>query len=112
MNEIVETLKSADNESTAAPYWLIIDPETLGLSWYDDEDETKGKMFAELDEYNVESIGERIPHCITGPFFSRTDADAHLKGRRYAFSDKEFVYCNSGHWSQKYKDLCRTIGKT
>ena len=112
MEEIIETLKSADNESTAAPYWLIIDPSTLGLSWFDDEDETKGKMYAELDDYNVESIGERIPHCITGPFFSRADANEHLKARRYAFSDKVYVYCHSGHASWKYKELCAKLGKT
>ena len=26
MNEIIETLKNADNEATRCPYWLILDP--------------------------------------------------------------------------------------
>lgn len=105
MNDIIETLKGTDNESTSAPYWLIIDPTQLGLKW-DDGDET---IYAALDDENCKSIQNRIPSCITGPFFSRGDAEFHLKGRRYAFGDTAYVYCHSGHASQKYAKLCREL---
>lgn len=107
MSEIIETLRSADNEVTSAPYWLIIDPNQLGLSW-EDGGET---IFADLDEDNCGKVGEYIPYCITGPFFSRQDADDHLKARRYAFSNKAYVYCFSGFRSQKYVDFYNSAVK-
>ena len=85
--EIQETLRTVDNESTDSPYWLIIDPS--------------GR--------NIKTKVEEIAHCITGPFFSREDADNHLNNRRYAFSKRTIVWCASGHWSQKYKDACRSL---
>lgn len=107
MNErIIQALKSADNEGTAAPYWLIIDPSQLGLRW-EDGDEI---IYAALDEDNCERIEDRVTSCITGPFFSRADAEAHLKGRRYAFGKTAYVYCHSGHASYKYKEFCIANG--
>lgn len=102
---IIKTLKATDNEGTESPYWLIIDPSNLGLSWKDG-DET---VFAALDEENVHRTGHRVTDCITGPFFSREDAAQHLKARRYAFSDQTFVYCHSGYASRKYKTFCQEI---
>ncbi len=106
MREIIQALKSADNEATAAPYWLIIDPEQLGLMWKDGEE----NIFASLDEENCKRIENLITSCITGPFFSRADADDYLKSRPYAFGDKAFVYCHSGHASRKYLTFCIGIG--
>ena len=80
-DEIISTLEKADNEATDAPYWLILDPSGP----------------------NIKTRGEQIAHCITGPFFSREDAQLHLKQRHYSFSKRTIVYCLSGHWSQKYK---------
>ena len=87
MEEIIKTLKKADNEATESPYWLILDPKqnmSCDIHW--------------------------LASQITGPFFSRDDAENHLKCRRYAFSDRAKVFCHSGYWSVKYKKLCRKIG--
>lgn len=85
-NEIIKTLSNSDNESTESPYWLILDPR---------------QMF----RCNVHELASMI----TGPFFSREDAENHLEARRYAFSKHAKVYCHSGYWSQKYKNLCRKL---
>ena len=84
--EIAKTLKAVDTESTASPYWLIIDP----------------RQMMKVDVHTVASM-------ITGPFFCREDAEKHLKGRRYAFGEKAKVYCHSGCWSWKYKEVCKKL---
>lgn len=89
MNEVVDTLKHADNEATDSPYWLILDPSQ-----------------------NMQRDPAYLAAEITGPFFCREDAEDHLKSRRYAFSDRAVVYCNSGFRSKKYKQLCRAIRLT
>lgn len=86
INEIVNTLKKANNEENDSPYWLIIDP----------------RQMMSPDCYAVASM-------ITGPFFSREDATAHLKARRYSFSKRAVVYSHSGYWSHKYKEFYRAI---
>ena len=86
MEEIIQTLQAANNEDTEAPYWLILDPS----------------QNMRCDIYNLSSQ-------ITGPFFSREDAEEHLSIRRYAFSDRAKVFCFSGHASEKYKGFCRRI---
>lgn len=85
--EIEKTIRIADNECTDSPYWLIIEP--------------RGR--------NIKTRIEDIANCITGPFFSREDAENHLKTRRYNFSDKARVWCFSGYWSEKYKNALRNI---
>lgn len=86
---ITTTLKESDNEGTSAPYWIIIDP--LRLS-----DDTK-------DIHDIAG-------AITGLFFSRSDAEFHLKARSHAFSAQAKVYCHSGYASEKYMNLCKAIG--
>ena len=86
INEIVAALKSVDNEATDSPYWIIIDPH---------------QMF-HCDEHDVASM-------ITGPFFSRTDAQNFLDKTRYNFSKHAIVFCHSGYNSRKYKDFYRSI---
>ena len=88
LNGIVETLMNADCEGTESPYWLILDPQ---------------QMFR-CDIHELASM-------ITGPFFSREDAQNHLDNRRHAFSKHAKVYCHSGYWSAKYKKLCRALKK-
>jgi hypothetical protein len=86
MKEIIDTLSSADNEATESPYWLILDPkQNMGCDFH------------------------YLASQITGPFFCREDAEAHLSSRRYAFSKRAVVYCMSGYWSSKYKALCRRV---
>lgn len=108
---IIETLKAANNEGTCSPYWLIIDPSAIeGRLRFNSEEDPEGSYSADLDdEFVVEGILAMIPHCITGPYFSRKDAEDHLKARHYEFSKKSYVYCHSGYWSRKYKDFCREI---
>lgn len=87
MNDvIIDTLKSADNEATESPYWLILDPQQ-----------------------NMARDVHMLATQITGPFFCRNDAARHLENRRHAFSERARVYCMSGYWSSKYKDLCRSL---
>ena len=73
---------SEENESTSYPYWLILNPEQ--------------NMSADL--YVLASQ-------ITGPFFSREEAEAELTSRRYAYGKKAKVYCHSGCNSRQYKRL-------
>jgi hypothetical protein len=89
LNEIIETLKGADNEGTESPYWLILDPCQ-----------------------NMRRDPHYLASQITGPFFSRKDAKQHLENRGYEFSSRAVVYCLSGYWSKKYKDLYRKLNAT
>ena len=73
----IEIEISEKNECTSAPYWLIIDPrQNLAVS--DD---------------GVENIGFRV----TGPFFSRDEANKVLKSHQYRYSKNARIYCNSTH---------------
>ncbi len=85
---ITHTLKSADNEGTAAPYWLIIDPDCV------------------VDSSDVRSLAASI----SGPFFSRFDADEYLKNKAHRYSKDAKVYCCSGHASRKYFNFCKKLG--
>ena len=86
IKEIIDTLKSADNEATDSPYWIIIDPH---------------QMFR-CDVFEVASM-------ITGPFFSRPDAQSFLDRTKYNFSKHARVFCHSGYHSIKYKSFYRSI---
>lgn len=86
MNCIKETLKAADNEITKDPYWLILDP--------------KQNMSCDI---------HHLAGQITGPFFSRDDAEEFLKASRYNFSDRAHVYCLSGCYSHKYSQLYKSL---
>ena len=88
MLKITETLKTVDNEGTAAPFWVIIDP-AQNLS---------------RDAYNT--MGQ-----ITGLWFSRADAQAYLEGHKYNYSNRVAVACLSGHQSTKYNNLWKAINR-
>lgn len=79
---IVDSLKQSDNECTRAPWWSIIDP----------------RQQFRCDVHKTASM-------ITGPFFSREDAEAFLKATRYNFGNHAEVYCHSGCYSKKYSDF-------
>lgn len=87
MEQIVETLRNADNESTASPYWLILEPGQ-----------------------NIRCDVNVMAGGITGPFFCREDAETHLRASRYNFSDRAIVFCLSGQQSAKYHELCYDLG--
>ena len=80
----IELEVSEENESTDSPYWLILDPQQ-----------------------NLSCDVYRLAGQITGPFFSRETAQAHLIRRRHAFSKRAVVYCHSGYYSQDYKRALR-----
>lgn len=83
MKEILETLKTAEHESTAYPYWMIIDP----------------KQNFEVNEDGL----HRIANMINGPFFCREDAEDFLRMTHYNFSKNAKVYCHSGYSSEKWR---------
>lgn len=83
MDTIKETLNAANNESTRAPYWLILDAHSQNMS-------CEIHMLASM---------------ITGPFFCREDAQEFLRSTRYNFSERAKVYCCSGTHSEKYTKL-------
>ena len=84
MSHTIQLEVSELNEGTESPYWLIIDP----------------RQMMSPDCHTVASM-------ITGPFFSREEAQTHLSNRRYAFGENAVVYCHSGHWSYQYKNALR-----
>ena len=73
-----------DVEATEAPYWLILDPHQM----------------MKPDVFDLSSM-------ITGPFFSRAEAQEHLSARRHAFGKHAVVFGASGYWSRRYKDAWR-----
>jgi hypothetical protein len=84
MKEIIETLRGADNEGTAEPWWAIVDP----------------RQAFKCNPHEIASM-------ITGPFFSRKDATDFLKATRYNFGKYAVVYCFSGYYSKKYREFYR-----
>lgn len=87
-SEINRTLESATNEGTRAPYWLILDPDQ-----------------------NMRCSVHGLAGQISGPFFSREDAELYLKNRRYNYGRRARVYCLSGYHSRKYNTVCDALGK-
>ena len=74
---------SEENEGTSEPWWIIINPR---------------QNFRTNDEGLY-----AIANMITGPFFSREEAQGHLDRRHYAFSKNARVFCHSGYWATQYK---------
>lgn len=72
-----------DNEATAYPWWLIIDPK-------------------QMMKPEARIVGMSM---ITGPFVNRERAERYLKARSYAFSDRAVVWCASGHESEHWRKL-------
>lgn len=80
---------TGDNEATESPWWAIVDP--------------KQNMAKDLN---------MAASQITGPFFSRAEAEDFLKATHYNFSKRAAVWCFSGYYSRQYKEACRTAAKT
>jgi len=73
--------RSAENEATAYPYWLIIDPRQM--------------MAPSVDA---------VAGMVVGPFFSRQEAEDELTGCPHRYSKRARVYCHSGHRTRVYRD--------
>ena len=79
----IEIEISEKNEWARAPWWIIVDPR---------------------QNFHVGNEGmNNIAQMITGPFFSREEAEAELKNRRYDYSQSAAVYCKSGAYSGQYE---------
>mgnify|MGYP001243309797 CR=1 FL=1 len=75
-------IEISDNaEGTHAPYWLILDPvQNMSL--------------------DIRTLASQI----TGPFFSREEAETVLKAREHHYSNRATVYCHSGCYTQQYEE--------
>lgn len=80
-NKKIELNVSTKTEGTAYPWWAIIDPHQ-----------------------NMRCSPHVAAGQITGPFFSREDAEEFLKSTRYNFGPRAVVYCLSGYKSKQYRD--------
>ena len=78
----IEIEVSEENESTRAPWWMIIDPKQNFCTGRD--------------------ASHNIAGMITGPFFSRKEAQSVLDGQRYNFGRGAVVFCASGHANRNY----------
>lgn len=75
-------------ECTEYPWWAIIDPDVVH------------GLFSKRQR-----VG-RAAAAITGPFFSRAEAEAQLARRRYAYGPNTVVYSLSGHESADWRAFC------
>jgi len=80
----IEIEVSDKNEGTASPYWLILDPRQ-----------------------NLPCDIHWMACQITGPFFSREEAELVMKQRSHHYSNRARVYCLSGCYTHQYDDKCR-----
>lgn len=80
----IEIEVSDKNEGTDAPYWLILD-------------------LVQNMKLDIRVLAAQI----TGPYFSREDAENHMKNRKYNYSKRAVVYCLSGYYSDQYKMAIR-----
>jgi predicted LPLAT superfamily acyltransferase len=78
----IELNVSNKNEGTSAPYWLILDPKQ-----------------------NMDCDIHSMAFHITGPFFSREEAENELQATKYNYSHRAKVYCMSGCHSHQYFDV-------
>ena len=83
----IEIEVSEKNEATSAPWWVIINPQ-------------KNLHSGERGATNISAM-------ITGPFFSRIEAETVLEGRRYYYGKKALVYCMSGYGTIQYASKVR-----
>ena len=73
---------STQTEITRSPWWLIVDPR---------------------QNFRTGAEGvSNIAHMVSGPFFSREEAEDYLRSRHYHFSKSARVYCHTGFRSVQY----------
>jgi len=77
-----------DNEATAFPFWIIIDP--------------RQNMSCSVDE---------VASQITGVWFSRKSAKEYLGSHSYNFSKRARVYCHTGNKSCDYREAIENANK-
>ena len=72
---------STENEGTDSPWWMIIDPQQM----------------------MEPSPAEVAMGMITGPFFSREEAEDVLRARSHHYSHRAVVWCASGCYTRQYR---------
>jgi len=80
---VIKLMVSEENENTAYPWWVIVDPRQS--SWCNPHD---------------------IWSMITGPFFSRKEAQDYLNDHQHRFTQRAVVSCCSGYASRQYVEAC------
>lgn len=80
----IEIELSEENEGTSEPWWVIIDARQ-----------------------NISCDIHVAASQITGPFFSRDEAQDVLDFKRHRFSSRAHVYCLSGYMTRQFKDAIR-----
>lgn len=80
---------STDNECTSYPWWVIVDPRQ-----------------------NMDLSIDMAAFSITGPFFSREEAEETLRRTRYNYSKRAVVYCKSGCYTEQYQAAWRKANMT
>lgn len=80
----IEIEVSEENEETSSPWWMILDPKQ-----------------------NMRCNIHYLASMITGPFFSREEAEKVMKNRSHHYSERARVYCHSGCYTHQYDDKCR-----
>ena len=78
----IEINVSEKNEGTQAPWWVILNP--------------RQNMTC-----NVHSLANQI----TGPFFSREEAEIYLHNHRHNYNKRAVVYCMSGWNAIEYNSV-------
>lgn len=86
---------STETESTSSPWWTIIDP----------------KQNLRVDTSTDNQPLHDIASMITGPFFSRKEAEDYLQGAKHHFSKNAKVFCHSGNYSRQYDSAYREARK-
>jgi len=89
----IEIEVSEKNESTASPYWMIIDPRL-----------TESSIFAELAPDEKVNY---ISNMIDGPFFSREQAESVLNAERYNYGEHAVVWCCCAKRGSQYRQQVR-----
>ena len=77
-------------EATRAPYWLTISP----------------RQNFETNERGLHNIASMI----TGPFFSRMEADRIVESQPHRFGSTSYVFCCSGHNTIQYAKATKCLG--
>jgi hypothetical protein len=91
---------SEENEGTANPYWIIIDPN--------EEEEEDLNCFEDGEDYKTKKGGiNNIAFMVTGLFFSREEAENYIKNKSYNYSRNAKVYCYSAVYDCQYSRKMR-----
>ena len=81
---------SEECEATDSPWWLIIDP----------------RQNFKVDNQALHNINSMI----SGPFFSRAEAQRELDNRRYDYGRGAAVFCASGYHTHQYHNAMKGAG--